>query len=248
MPAERGPSRTDPRPSRSLPRGPPVSAGRASGDPRIRKLLRKLVALPTYSEELGLDVENPSDWFPWFLSASLFSKPISAATALRTASLLIQSGIRTPQAVERTGWDGLVRLLDEGGYVRYDFSTADKLLEIAQSLGESDLLPTLASERSLPKVEERLTRIRGVGPKTVEIFLRELQGHWKSSPSWSEEARQAARRLGIALPELALTPSRRRRVENGLVRLWIEHCKPGRWQNCPVGIDCGCRPPHPKAH
>jgi hypothetical protein len=246
MPGRRGLSGTDPLPSPAL--GPSAPAGRASGDGRIRRILGNLVALPSYSEELGLNLDNPSDWFPWFLSASLFAKPIATATALRTASLLIQSGVRTPHAVERTGWDGLVRLLDKGGYVRYDFSTADKLLEIAGDFGESDFLQTLAKEQSFLKVEERLTRIRGVGPKTVEIFLRELQGRWKSSPSWSEEARQAAHRLGIDLRRWTHASSRRRRIENGLVRLWIEHCKPGRWQNCPVAIDCGCQLRRPKSH
>jgi hypothetical protein len=240
MPGRHGLRGTDPRRSPAL--GPSPLVGRASGDRGIRRLLEDLVTLPSYSEELGLNLDNPSDWFPWFLSASLFAKPIAATTALRTASLLIQSGVRTPREVKRAGWDGLVRLLDNGGYVRYDFSTADKLLEIARELGESDTLQTLAKERSFRKVEERLTRIRGVGPKTVEIFLRELRGRWKSSPPWSEAALQAAHRLGIDLSRWTLPPMRRRRVENGLIRLWIEHCKAGRWQNCPVSIDCGCQP------
>jgi hypothetical protein len=235
------------------PRSPPAlepstPAGRASRSRRTRRVVGNLVALPSYSEELGLDLANASDWFPWLLSSSLFAKPIAATTAVRTASLLLHSGVRTPQEVQRTGWDELVRLLDKGGYVRYDFSTADRLLEIAREFMEPDLLQTLAKERSFPKVEERLTRVRGIGPKTVEIFLRELQGLWKSSPSWSKEARQAAHRLGLDLSERAPAPSRRRRVENGLVRLWIEHCKPGLWQNCPVGTDCGCQPSRPKAH
>jgi hypothetical protein len=207
-----------------------------------------LIRLPTYSEQLGLDLANSADWFPWFVSASLFAKPIPAATALRTASLLLESGVRSPRRVERTGWEGLVRILDQGGYVRYDFSTADKLLEIARCLGDPELFPTLARELSYPKVSERLTRIRGVGPKTVEIFIRELQGHWNSSPPWSEEARQASHRLGIDASRWTLTASRRRRIENGLVRLWIEHCKAGRWQDCPVNADCGCQLRRTRAH
>ena len=239
MPARRGLSGTHPPPFPA--RRPLALSDPGPEDRKTRKLLRTLATLPTYSEDLGLNLASPSNWFPWFLSASLFAKPIPATTAARTASLLIAAGIRTPQGVKRTGWTGLVRLLDQGGYVRYDFSTADKLLDIAGSLGESDVFRTLANEPSFAEVEERLTRIRGVGPKTVEIFLRELQGSWKNSPPWSEEARQAAHRLGIELSGWTLAPSRRRKVENGLVRLWIEHCKPGRWQNCPVGTDCGCR-------
>jgi hypothetical protein len=164
-------------------------------------------------------------------------------TAVRTALLLTRSGVRTPRQVERTGWDGLVQLLDAGGYVRYDFSTADKLLGIARALGKPGVLQDLANERSRSKVEERLTRIRGVGPKTVEIFLRELQGYWKSSPPWSEEALHASHRLGINLTGRTLAPTRRRKIEGGLVKLWIEHCKPGRFETCPMGLACGCRLP-----
>lgn len=220
----------------------PTRASRSSTDQRVQRLLRTAAALPAYSEDLGLDLADPSDWFSWFLAASLFAKPIGTATALRTASLLIHSGVRTPRQVERTGWEELVRLLDSGGYVRYDFSTADRLLEIARAVGETDLLRTLANEPRFRKVEEQLTRIRGVGPKTVEVFLRELQGRWKSAPPWSKEARQAAQRLGIDLGGAVFSPSRRRKIESGLVRLWIGHCKRRRWQDCPMARDCGCRP------
>jgi len=40
----------------------------------------------------------------------------------------------TPDAIIGTGWDGLVEILDTGGYTRYDFKTATKLLEIMQML------------------------------------------------------------------------------------------------------------------
>lgn len=246
MPSRGGLTENRRRPSRRVLKL--ASVGRLSGDPRTRRLIRTLSHLPLYSEQLKLDLANPADWFPWFLGASLFAKPIPAATALRTASLMLESGARTPRGVERTGWEGLVRILDRGGYVRYDFSTADKLLEIARSLEEPGLFPALAGEPSYPRVEERLTRIRGVGPKTVEIFVRELQGVWHSSPPWSEEAGKASQRLGIEVARWKLPPSRRRGIENGLVRLWIEHCKTGRWRDCPVGAECGCRPPRAGDH
>jgi len=36
--------------------------------------------------------------------------------------------VNTPDAIIDTGWDGLVGILDTGGYTRYDFKTATKLL------------------------------------------------------------------------------------------------------------------------
>ena len=187
-------------------------------------------------------MDKASDWFPWFLAASLLAKPIPAVTAVRTMSLLLQSGVRTPTRVTETGWDDLVRILDAGGYARYDFSTADKLLEIARTFDQADVFGALAKEPDPQVVESQLVRVRGVGPKTVEIFLRELQGRWKCAPGWSKEARSASRRLGINPSGWTLRASSRRRLETGLVRLWIEHCKARRWPSCPMTSDCGCRP------
>ena len=41
-------------------------------------------------------------------------------------------GVLSPSKILETGWDGLVEILDEGGYTRYDFKTATKILEIAK--------------------------------------------------------------------------------------------------------------------
>ncbi len=220
--------------ARSSPMPPRVSS-------RARRIRRVLVALPSYSEELGLHLDQPSDWFPWFLAASLFAKPIPVATAVRTMSLLLQSGVRTPTRVTRTGWDELVRILDAGGYTRYDFSTADKLLEVARYFDQPGIFEALANEPDLPALEEQLVRIRGIGPKTVEIFLRELRGRWKCHTEWSTEALRASHRLGIDPSGWSLGVSNRRRLETGLVRLWLEHCKTRHWRNCPLVSDCGCR-------
>ncbi len=39
-----------------------------------------------------------------------------------------------PETIVKTGWDGLVSALDAGGYVRYVFKTATKLLEVMKNL------------------------------------------------------------------------------------------------------------------
>ena len=44
--------------------------------------------------------------------------------------------VNTPDAIIDTGWDGLVGILDTGGYTRYDFKTATKLLDIMQMLNQ----------------------------------------------------------------------------------------------------------------
>lgn len=208
-----------------------------------RDLVRTLISQPTYPELLGLDVTDADNWFPWFVAASLFAKPISAAAARTTAQLLFKEGIRTPAAIERCGWDGLVTILDLGGYVRYDFSTATKLLAIAAALPRDRIRRVVAGATSARELEDQLTKIPGVGPKTVAIFLRELRGAGGPPVALSEEARGAARKLRLALANLDLPQRDLARLESVLVRIWIEHCKRGRWSTCPASARCGCMPP-----
>lgn len=207
-----------------------------------RGLVRRLLSQKTYPELLGLDVTDPEDWFPWFVAASLFAKPISAAAARTTAQLLFKEGIRSPKAIERCGWDRLVTILDLGGYVRYDFSTATKLLTIATALPRNRIHRIVTAAKSTNGIEDQLTRIRGVGPKTVAIFLRELRGVGGPPVAVSEEARGAARKIGLGPRRLDLTGRDLSRLESVLVRIWIEHCKRGRWSTCPAGRSCGCTP------
>jgi len=207
-----------------------------------RGLLETLLREPTYPELLGLDVTREDHWFPWLLAASLFAKPISSRVARKSATLLFQEGVTSPEAVQRCGWDRLVEILDAGGYVRYDFSTADKLLALAEAL-PGDRLPRLVRSASSRKdFEAELLKIRGVGPKTVEIFLRELRSIVRFPVPLSEEARAAARRLSLRLDATARSPKRLARIEGVLARIWIEHCKAKRWSACPAGPFCGCRP------
>jgi len=207
-----------------------------------RDLVHTLLSQKTYPELLGLDVRNPEDWFPWFVAASLFAKPISAVAARTTAQLLVKEGIRSPAAIERCGWDGLVTILDLGGYVRYDFSTATKLLAIAAALPSDQLRHLVTAASSAEDVEAQLTKIQGIGPKTVAIFLRELRGVGGPSVAMSQEAKDAGRKLGLKLAKLDLVGRDLSRLESVLVRVWSEHCKRGRSQTCPAGVMFCCAP------
>lgn len=125
----------------------------------------------------------------------------------------MKARVLTPQAVRDAGWDELVNILDAGGYVRYDYSTADKLLLIVNDLLEKwsgDLNKLYKSARSQKELEEKLEALgKGIGPVTVQIFLRELRGIWKlAEPLPNKWTISAARKLGIiksSSPEKVLT-------------------------------------------
>ena len=136
-----------------------------------------------YSIELGIELESKSnkELAKWFLAAVLFGARIGEAIAIRTYQEFARRGVTTPQAILSTGWDGLVEILDAGGYVRYDFKTATKLLEIADKLereyrGDLNLLHDRASDSYDLELEAKLQELKGIGPVTANIFLRELRG------------------------------------------------------------------------
>jgi len=84
-----------------------------------------------YSEILGIDISEGEEGevFKWFLASLLFGAPITESSVIKTYKCLQKYGVLTPKQILKTGWDDLVKILDEGGYTRYDFKTADKLLE-----------------------------------------------------------------------------------------------------------------------
>jgi endonuclease III len=157
-----------------------------------------------YSEILGIDLPSRKDQeiLKWFLAAVLFGAPISETSVIKTHRCFQKYGVLTPRRILDTGWEGLVKILDEGGYTRYDFKTADKLLEVMQNLmekynGSLTLLHNEASDAE--DLENRLKALgKGIGDVTVSIFLRELRDIWgKADPNSTYLVILAGKKLGI---------------------------------------------------
>jgi endonuclease III len=203
-------------------------------------LREKLSQVPGYAQELGLDLTREEDRFKWFLASILFARRISSQIAKKTYKEFEREGIVTPESILGAGWDKLVEVLDSGGYVRYDFSTASKLLEIASRLKEKygSLENLYARAKDNKDLEGKLLEFKGVGPATVNIFLRELKGIWrKARPSLSPIAKQVAAKLGLSEDELEQSP-----LESALVRIGLEFCKGEKCLACPVREECSKSP------
>ncbi len=197
---------------------------------------RKLSQLPSYSQELGLDLAREQHRFKWFLASILFVGGTSPQIAKKTYRQFEKEGIVTPESIIEAGWDRLVEVLDAGGYVVYDFATASKLLEIASRLKEKygSLENLYVQAKNDKDLEKKLQEFKGVGPTTVNTFLRELKGTWeKARPSLSPVAREVASRLGLDENDLE-----RPQVEVALVRIGLEFCKNGQCSACPVRKEC----------
>lgn len=131
-----------------------------------------------YAKDLGIDLSSKQEtaYFKWFLASLLFGKPIQQEVAKRTYLEFVKDGLTTPDAIIQAGWDKLVEVLDRGHYVRYDFSTATKLLDISNDLKRKygTLTNLLQQSHSVDELSSRLQEFKGIGPKTTEIFLRDI--------------------------------------------------------------------------
>ena len=160
-----------------------------------------------YSKDMGIDLESgrSDEIFKWFLASILFGTRISQTKAMQTYCEFEKCKVITPDAIIGTGWDGLVEILDTGGYTRYDFKTATKLLEIMRMLNllyGGDLNVIHEKARDPSDLESKLMEFKGVGPVTVNIFLRELRGIWeKAQPLPENPVIIAARHLGLTVIE-----------------------------------------------
>lgn len=214
-----------------------------------------------FSAELGIDLAGADSGqiFPWFLAAKLMGARIATKTALATYREFGRRGVTSPERIRKTGWDGLVEILDAGGYSRYDFSTATKLLSITDDLlrlygGDLNVLHAKSSDSR--DLEERLKALgKGIGDVTVNIFLRELRTVWdKARPALSPLVLRAAGHLKLlALDEDPLPALERfwskRKVEGrdfcdfeaALLRLGKDYCKKRRCPACPMGDECASR-------
>lgn len=131
-----------------------------------------------YSNELGINLDSGDEieCFKWFLACLLFGKPIQQDIAKRAFLELEQANITSPNALLETGWDQLVGILDRAHYVRYDYSTATKLLDISEDVNRNygTFGALLRYCSSTAQLSEKLQELKGVGPKTAEIFLRDM--------------------------------------------------------------------------
>jgi hypothetical protein len=224
------------------------------GEPAARVARAVVAALGgRYSSRLGIDVDAGDDEIErWFLAATLFGTRISAAVAERTFSVLDGVGLHRVAQARHISWEDLVELLDEGGYVRYDFRTATRLQELAEVISERYGGEVCEIGRSFPRylqLRQALDALPGWGPVTIQLFLRELRGVWPGAqPPLDQRAGSAARHLGLAAPgsgqldlrglarlasEGGLDP---RDLEGGLVRLALTHLR--QKDSCPGGAFC----------
>lgn len=133
------------------------------------------------AQQLGLDQglarADEDALFKWLIASLLFGKPIQQPIAEQAYRIIVeQQGRDTPRTLGNSSHAELVRMLGQAHYVRYDNSTAERLLKLCAKLdkeygGRVGVLLERSADQG--EFEKRLLAFEGIGPKTVEIFMRE---------------------------------------------------------------------------
>ncbi len=228
----------------------------------ISKLVQNLGERFSTSLEIDLSGVDSTEIFKWFLASILFGARISESIVVKTYKQFKERDVLSTQKILNTGWDGLVKILDDGGYVRYDFKTATKLLDVTgslQKLYKGDLNQLHTEAKDSFDLENRLKNLgKGIGDVTVNIFLRELRGTWeKADPYPGELVILAAKNLRLCsikkikkeiLRELKLVwqknPVKGKTFvdfETALLRLGKDFCRKGKCEICVVKNFCKSR-------
>jgi len=135
------------------------------------------------AKDLGINVsQGEGELFKWFVASFLFGKRIQQDIAADAYRVIVEKHKRdTPRKLCNCSWQELVDMLGEGHYVRYDESTADRLLKLCEKLngeygGKLGNIREQSEDRKT--LEKRLGEFEGIGPKTMEIFMREAEKVW----------------------------------------------------------------------
>ncbi len=188
----------------------------------IRKLKKSIL----YSEELCIHLDENSDeeFFKWFLASILFGSRISETIAKKTYKTFEKYNLLEPTKILRTGWSFLVNpIMREGGYVRYDGKTSTQILRDCETLikeynGSLRKLHNKAKDSK--DLESKLIDFYGIGPITVNIFLRELRPFWeKADPAPLSIVKEIAKRYNVNLNIYNRKTLAFVRIESGLIRL-----------------------------
>jgi endonuclease III len=131
------------------------------------------------ASDLGIQLNKADEeaLFKWFIASFLMGKRIQAEIAVQAYRVIVEKhGRDTARKLGGCTHRQLVSMLGEAHYVRYDVTTATRLLNLCQKLGEDyggKIGHIQAASEDRQAFEKRLLEFDGVGPKTVEIFMRD---------------------------------------------------------------------------
>jgi endonuclease III len=165
----------------------------------------------TYADELGIPLhrDGPDELFRLLVAALLMSARISTDIAVAAARALSARGYTSPRSMLAATWQDRVAALGEGGYARYDESTATYLADTSQLLVDrydGDLRRLRAeADGDRDRIHELLQDCEGIGRVGADIYCREVQAVWPElRPFADDTALAVADALGLGRTPAAL--------------------------------------------
>ncbi|WLG31725.1 DNA methylase [Pseudomonas simiae] len=131
------------------------------------------------ASELGIELKPGDDGslFKWFIASFLMGKRIQAPIAAQAYKVIVEEqGRDTARKLQHCTSRELVAMLGRAHYVRYDETTAQRLLDLSAKLNTEyagKITHMRSASESREAFEKRLGAFDGVGPKTIEIFMRD---------------------------------------------------------------------------
>ena len=127
--------------------------------------------------DLGIDTRTDQGLFDWLLASLLFGRPVQQQTAATAFRKFKEDGWDTPEHFTADDNHPLWNELWEGDYHRLSSVMVAELRDVMRALTtdyDGSVGRLVHTAKSRAEVTERLERFKGVGPKTAEIFLREV--------------------------------------------------------------------------
>ena len=131
------------------------------------------------ASDLGIHLKHDDEdaLFKWFIASFLMGKRIQADIAAQAYRVIVVKHARdTARKIGNCTHRELVSMLGQARYVRYDETTAARLLSLSKKMTDEyagRMLNIHAASEDRQAFEKRLSEFEGVGPKTVEIFMRD---------------------------------------------------------------------------
>lgn len=151
----------------------------ASADPSPIALGNKMIVIGAAELNIHLAKDAEEALFKWLIASFLMGKRIRGDVAAQAYRIIVEKHRRdTPSKLAACTSGQLVRMLGEARYTRYDESTASRLLKLSERLSHDyggKVLNILEVSKDRSEFESRLKKFEGIGPKTVEIFMRDAQ-------------------------------------------------------------------------
>jgi endonuclease III len=127
--------------------------------------------------DLDIDTATDQGLFDWLLASILFGRPVPQKTAATAFRRFKDDGWDTPAHFVTDDHHQLWHELWEGDYHRLSSVMSEELPDVMRALiadYHGSVAELVRTARTREEISERLQRFKGVGPKTAEIFLREV--------------------------------------------------------------------------